>query len=72
MYIHTYIGALSATDNDDDYCVSYTVTMVDVRSSARPPRSPSKTFCSNHTSKYVCICNIAPYNKFIYMYIHNT
>ena len=24
---------------DDDYCVSYTVTMVDVRSCTRPPRS---------------------------------
>ena len=27
------------TDSDDDYCVSYTVTMVDVRSCTRPPRS---------------------------------
>ena len=40
MYVHClYAGALSVTDSDDDYCVSYTVTMVDVRSCTRPPRS---------------------------------
>ena len=38
-----YTGALSMTDNDDDYCASYTVTMVDVRSCARPPRLPGCT-----------------------------
>ena len=32
-------GALSVIDSDDDYCISYIVTMVDVRSCARPPRS---------------------------------
>ena len=31
-------GALSVTDNDDDYCISYTVTVVDVRSCTRPSR----------------------------------
>ena len=36
-YCHCYCitGALSITD---DYCVSYTVNMVDVRSCTRPPR----------------------------------
>ena len=38
-----YTGALSVTDSDDDYCVSYTVTMVDVRSCTRPPRSPDQS-----------------------------
>ena len=44
MYIFT--GALSITD---DYCVSYTVTMVDVRSCTRPPRlfCPSSTYIGN-------------------------
>ena len=38
MFHHCYCttGALSITD---DYCVSYTVTMVDVRTCTRPPRS---------------------------------
>ena len=43
MYIvcvYFYKGALSVTDSDDDYCVSYTVTMVDVRTCTRSPRSP--------------------------------
>ena len=37
------------TDSDGDYCVSYTVTMVDVRSRTRPPRlfSPSSTYIGN-------------------------
>ena len=37
------------TDSDDDYCVSYIVTMVDVRSCARPPRlfCPSSTYIGN-------------------------
>ena len=35
----SYIGALlSVTDNDDDYCISCAVTIVDVRSCTRPPR----------------------------------
>ena len=38
-------GALSITD---DYCVSYIVTMVDVRSCTRPPRSHDQ----QHTSEY--------------------
>ena len=41
-YVHvrilSYIGALSVTDSDDDYCISYNVTIVDVRSCTRPPR----------------------------------
>ena len=37
-YILSYIGALSVTGSDDDYCISYNVTIVDVRSCARPPR----------------------------------
>ena len=47
MFHHYYCttGALSITD---DYCVSYTVTMVDVRSCTRPPRSHDQ----QHTSEY--------------------
>ena len=33
---------------DDDYCVSYTVTIVDVRSCTRPPRSPCPIIHSDH------------------------
>ena len=33
-------GALSVTD--DDYCISHTVIVVDVRSCTRPPRSPGQ------------------------------
>ena len=36
------------TDSDDDYCVSYTVTKVDVRSCTRPPRSHDQ----QHISEY--------------------
>ena len=36
--IISYVGALSVTDSDDDYCISCTVTIVDVRSCTRPPR----------------------------------
>ena len=36
------------TDSDDDYCVSYIVTMVDVRSCARPPRSHDQQHISEH------------------------
>ena len=39
-------AALSVTDSDDDYCISYTITMVDVRSCTRPPRSGSY-ICTN-------------------------
>ena len=45
-------GTLSVTDSDDDYCISYAVTTVDVRSRTRPPRLPSQTFNNNHTSMY--------------------
>ena len=40
------------TDSDDDYCVSYIVTMVDVRSCTRPPRSHNQQHISEypHTS----------------------
>ena len=34
---------------DDDHCISYTVAMVDVRSCARPPRSPCQTIYTRHT-----------------------
>ena len=36
------------TDSDDGYCVSYIVTMVDVRSCTRPPRSHDQ----QHISEY--------------------
>ena len=40
IIIYVYIlGALIYSD--DDYCISYIVTMVDVRSCTRPPRSPT-------------------------------
>ena len=47
-------GALSVTD--DDYCVSYAVTMVDVRSCTRPPRlfSPSSTYIGN----FICVVTL--------------
>ena len=49
IYVCTYItGALSVTDSDDDYCVSYTVTMVDIRSCTRPPRLHDQ----QHISEY--------------------
>ena len=38
-------GALSVTE---DYCVSYTVTMVDVRSCTRPPRILDQQCISEH------------------------
>ena len=41
-----HTGALSVTD--DDYCVSYTVTMVDVRSCTRTPRLPCHIIHSDH------------------------
>ena len=47
-----YAGALSVTESNDDYCISYDVTTVDVHSQTRPPRSPSQTFNCNHTSMY--------------------
>ena len=59
-FVHTPIttGALSATDNDDDYRVIYTVTIVDVRSCARPPRSPDQPPASTcmHICTYTFIC----------------
>ena len=43
------IGAVIVSDGD--YCVGYTVTMVDVRSCTRPPRSPTHP----PESTYICI-----------------
>ena len=40
------------TDSDDDYCVSYIVTMVDVRSCERPPRS--------HDQQHISQMSITP------------
>jgi len=37
------------TNSDDDYCVSYTVTMVDVRSCTRPSRLPHQTHQGTYT-----------------------
>ena len=37
-----YTGASSVTD--DDYGISYIVTVVDVRSCTRPPRSPAQSY----------------------------
>ena len=47
MFHHCYCttGALSITD---DYYASYTVTMVDVRSCTRPPRSHDQQRISEH------------------------
>ena len=54
VYIHI-AGAMA--DNDEDYCISYTVTVVDVRSCTRPPRSPGHP----PASTYVCSCATANY-----------
>ena len=43
-------GALSITD---DYCVSYTVTMVDVRSCTRPPRSHDQQHISEYPRVFI-------------------
>ena len=45
FYFYCITGALSIID---DYCVSYTVTMVDVRYCSRPPRLLDQ----HHISKY--------------------
>ena len=59
-FVHMPIttGALSVTDSDDDYRVIYTVTIVDVRSCARPPRSPDQPPASTcmHICTYTFIC----------------
>ena len=64
--VHTPIttGALSVIDSDDDYCVIYNVTIVDVRSCARPPRSPDQLPASTcmHIRMYV----------YIYMHLNNS
>ena len=44
-----YTGASSVTD--DDYGVSYIVTVVDVRSCTRPPRSPAQSH--HHPGMYM-------------------
>ena len=69
--MHTYItttAALSVNDSDDDCCVSYTVTMVDVRSCTRPPRSPDQL----PTSVYICkvICTYIYVYTYILTYIY--
>jgi len=38
------------TNSDDDYCVSYTVTMVDVRSCTRPSRSLEQQQISDYSN----------------------
>ena len=52
MFHHYYCitGALSITD---DHCVSYTVTMVDVRSCIRPPRSRGQQHISEYPLKSI-------------------
>ena len=40
---------------DDDYCVSYTVTIVDVRSCTRPSRLPHQPSCQG-ARVFICIC----------------
>ena len=54
MIMFYALGAV--IDNDDDYCISYIVTMVDVRSCTRPPRSPThlpeSTYCVYVLMKY--------------------
>ena len=57
------------TDSDDDYCVSYIVTMVDVRSCTRPHRSHDHLPTSVYT--YLYIHNIIiPYNTHIHICTH--
>ena len=41
VYIMTYMYILGTLIGSDNCCVTYTVTMVDVRSCTRPPRSPT-------------------------------
>ena len=42
------------TDSDDDYCVSYTVTMVDVRSCTRTPRLMDQQHTrSEHSNMFI-------------------
>ena len=57
VYIMIMCYALGAViDSDDDYCISYIVTMVDVRSCTRPARSPThppeSTYCVYVLRKY--------------------
>ena len=48
--IVSHIGALSITD---DYCVSYAVTMVDVRGCTRPPRSHDQQNISEYHQVFI-------------------
>ena len=50
--------ASSMTDRDDDYCVSYTVTVVDVRRCTRPPR----LFCPKSATYIGNVCIIIKYS----------
>jgi len=54
---HCITGALSMTNSDDDYCVSYTVTMVDVRSCTRHPRilCPKSSIYIGNVYMYIAI-----------------
>ena len=71
IYCHIYVrndvtGALSVTDSDDDYCVSYAVTMVDVRSCTRPPRSPDQLPTSVYIILYIHIISAETNINFYY------
>ena len=48
--IVSHTGALSITD---DYCVSYTVTVVDVRGCTRPPRSHDQQNISEYHQVFI-------------------
>ena len=48
MFHHCYYTTAALSVTDDDSCVSYTVTMVDVRNCTRPPRSHDQ----QHISEY--------------------
>ena len=62
-------------DSDDDYRVSYAITMVDVRSCARPPRlfcPKSSTYIGNVcivTKIYLCITYVRTYTIYVHMFI---
>ena len=42
MTVCMYDVAGAMADSDNDYCISYTVTVVDVRGCTRPSRSPGE------------------------------
>ena len=69
-----YTGASSVTD--DDYGISYIITMVDVRSCTRPPRSPAQShhhpgmYAYTHTYAYLCTSTVYLHNGVLSMYVH--